>query len=197
MTPKGGINVDFNQLVSRMIRAARLEVDLYEEVEADIEATSQAIAVVVIAALASGIGGALGGLLLRRGMAAFFGGLIISPIIALIGYFIWAFLTYFVGVNLFGGTADYGEMLRTIGFAYTPNVLGIASFIPCVGWLVALAGSIWALVAGVVAVRQALDFDTGKAILTCVIGWIIALILSMVVSATLGLGAAGLSALLR
>ncbi|HIC94561.1 MAG TPA: hypothetical protein EYP09_09985, partial [Anaerolineae bacterium] len=156
MTPKGGINVDFNQLVSRMIRAARLEVDLYEEVEADIEATSQAIAVVVIAALASGIGGALGGLLLRRGMAAFFGGLIISPIIALIGYFIWAFLTYFVGVNLFGGTADYGEMLRTIGFAYTPNVLGIASFIPCVGWLVALAGSIWALVAGVVAVRQAL-----------------------------------------
>ncbi len=181
--------MDFNQIVSRMFRAARLEVDLYEEVEADTEATSQAIAVVVIAALASGIGSALGGLFLRRGMAGFFGGLIISPIMALI--------TYFIGVNLFGGTADYGEMLRTIGFAYTPNVLRVASFIPCVGWLVALAGSVWALVAGVVAVRQALDFDTGKAILTCIIGWIIALILSMVVSATLGLGAAGLSALLR
>jgi len=189
--------MDFNQIVSRMIRAARLEVDLYEEVEADTEATSQAIAAVVIAALASGIGSALGSLFLRKGVAGFFGGLILSPIMAVIGYFIWAFLTYFIGVNLFGGTADYGEMLRTIGFAYAPNVLRIASFIPCVGWLVALAGSIWALVAGVVAVRQALDFDTGKALLTCIIGWIIALILSAMVSGALGLGAAGLSAPLR
>ena len=46
-------------LVNRMIRAAMLDSRLYEEVEHDRSATSQAMQVVIIVALASGIGGAL------------------------------------------------------------------------------------------------------------------------------------------
>ena len=50
-------------------------------------------------------------------------------------------------------------MLRTIGFAYTPNILGIFAFIPCLGRLISLVRAVWALAARVIAVRQALDFD--------------------------------------
>jgi len=175
-------------IVDRVIRAAKLEVELYEEVEADETLTSQAIAVVVIAAIAGGIGGAIGAIM-RGSIGGFFLALIITPIIAVIGYFIWAALTYLIGTRLFQGTADYGEMLRALGYSYGPQVLGLLSFIPCVGALFSLAGWIWSLVAGVVAIRQALDFDTGKAVITCVIGWVVMLILYAILS-VIGIGGA-------
>jgi len=178
-----------DNIVDRVVRAAKLEVALYEEVEADERLTAQAIAVVVIAAIAGGIGGALGAIILGRGIGGFFAALIVSPIIAVIGYFIWAALTYLIGTRVFAGAADYGEMLRALGYSYGPQVLGLLSFIPCIGWLFGLVGAIWALVAGVIAVRQALDFDTGKAVITCIIGWIVMLILSLILSA-IGIGGA-------
>lgn len=178
-----------DNIVDRVIRAAKLDVGLFEEVEADEGLTSQAIAVVVIAAIAGGIGAALGSIISGRGIGGFLGSLIVSPIIAVVGYLIWAALTYFIGTNLFQGTADYGEMLRAIGYSYGPQVLSLLSFIPCVGWILSLVGAIWSLVAGVIAVRQALDFDTGKAIITCVIGWIVVMILLIILSA-IGIGGA-------
>ncbi len=178
-----------DNIVDRVIRAAKLDVDLFEEVEADEGLTSQAMAVVVIAAIAGGIGGAIGAIISGGGIGGFLTSLIVSPIISVVGYLIWAALTYFIGTSLFRGTADYGEMLRAIGYSYGPQVLGILSFIPCVGWIPSLAGSIWSLVAGVIAVRQALDFDTGKAIITCIIGWIVVMILIIILSA-IGIGGA-------
>jgi len=175
-------------IVDRVIRAAKLEVELYEEVEADETLTSQAIAVVVIAAIAGGIGGAIGAIM-RGSIGGFFLALIITPIIAVIGYLIWAALTYLIGTRLFQGTADYGEMLRALGYSYGPQVLGLLSFIPCVGALFSLVGWIWSLVAGVVAIRQALDFDTGKAVITCIIGWVVMLILYAILS-VIGIGGA-------
>ena len=157
-------------------------------------ATNQALMVVLITAAAAAISGAIGGLI-AGGVKGFLAGLILPPIGMVIGYYLWAYLTYYIGVNLFGGTADVGEMLRTIGFAHTPRVLGIVGFIPCLGWIISFIGSVWALVASVIAVRQALDFDTGKAIATCIIGWIVAFILTFVVAAIFGIGAAGISAI--
>ena len=80
-------------------------------------------------------------------------------------------MTYFVGTSLFGGEADLGEMLRVIGFAQAPQVLSIFSFIPCVGWLISLAGWVLSIYTGFLAVQEGLDLDTGKTIATVVIGW--------------------------
>ncbi|MCL5958832.1 MAG: YIP1 family protein, partial [Chloroflexi bacterium] len=162
--------------VDRMIRAARLDVDVYEELERDTSATWQALIVVVIVAIASGVGALLAGIV--RGVPSIaVSGLIGGIIAAVIGWAIWSLVTYLVGTTLFGGTASYGELLRTIGFAYTPNALQILGFIPLIGALIVILAEIWALVAGVVAVRQALDFSTGKAILTVLIGWVIMLVI--------------------
>jgi hypothetical protein len=81
-----------------------------------------------------------------------------------------------------------------LGYASGPRVLGVLSFIPCVGPLIGLVGAIWALVAGVIAVREALDFDTTKAILTVIIGWVAILVISAIVGTVLGVGAIGLGA---
>ena len=147
-----------------------------------------------IAAAAGGIGANNGGVNSGNFTSALMA-MVLAVVMSIVGYYIWAYVTHFVGTRFFGGTADTGELLRTIGFAYAPNVLAVFSFIPCVGPLIALVGSIWALVAGIIAVRAALDFDTGKAVLTAIIGWLIIMVVTFVLAAILGVGTAGLSAI--
>jgi hypothetical protein len=180
-------------MINRVVRAAMLDVDLYEEVEADTTLTQEALIVVILVSIASGVGSFLAGVI-GGDIGAAVLGLIIGVVMGVLGYYIWAYVTYFVGTNLFEGTADVGEMLRTLGYASGPRVLGVLAFIPCLGPLAALVGALWALVTGVVAVRQALDFYTGKAILTVIIGWVIVFIITIVVSVVLGAGAVGLGA---
>jgi len=172
-----------------MIRAARLEPDLYEEVEADQNATTQALIVVVIVAVAGGIGGLLSAVINSSSGRSPIGALVGPIIAALIGWLVWSYVTYFIGTRLFAGRATPGELLRTIGFAQSPGILNILSFIPILGGIISLVVAIWLLIAGVVAVRQALDFDTGKAILTTILGWL-ALVVITALLAFLGFGAA-------
>ena len=173
-------------LVDRMIRAARLDVNLYEEVEANDALTSQAATVVAIVAICQGIGSAIAVAMSREGQPAV--ALVGAVVGAFIGWVLWSYTTYFIGTRVFNGTATPGELLRTLGFAQTPGVLGIASFIPCLGGLIALLGGIWALVAAVVAIRQALDFTTDKAVLTAIIGWILWVVASFGIALVLALG---------
>lgn len=150
-------------MIARMKGAARLDAQTYEEVEADSSATGQAAGVVVLVAVAQGIGAAgLGG-----------PGLIGGALAALVGWLLWAGITYLIGDKLLGGTATWGELLRTIGFAQTPGLLMILAIVPMVGGVVALVVSIWVLIAGVIAIRQALDFSTGKAVVTAILGWLV------------------------
>ncbi len=166
-----------HSMTERMKGAALLEIPVYEEVEADTGATGQAAGVVSLAAVCAAIGGALSGP----------GGLLVGLISVILGWVIWSGITYFIGTRLFGGTATWGELLRTIGFAWAPGVLYILGFVPLLGWFVRIAVSIWILIAGVVAIRQALDFGTGRALLTAVVGFIPYLCLVWVVSLILGL----------
>lgn len=181
--------MDFNAIISRVTRVFTFDLTVFQEVEEDQTATQQAWVVVVIAAVASGIGSAIGSLIGGGGFGGVLIGLIVMPILAVAGYFLWAFVTYWVGVNLFQGETDFAEMQRVIGFAYAPNVAGLISFIPCVGPLISIAGSLYALVLSVMAVKEGLDVDMGKAIVTCIIGWIVNFILVSIVGGVV-LGAA-------
>ena len=146
----------------RVIGAAKLDVDTHEEVEADEGATLQAAAVVVLAALAQAVGASGSG---GSAFGAAIGGLV--------GWALWAGLTYMIGAYIFKGTATWGELLRTLGFAQSPRFLLVLGFIPLIGWLIGVAVSIWVLITGIVAIRQALDISTGKAIAVAFIGWIV------------------------
>ena len=162
-------------LTDRMIRASRLDINLYEEVEADSSLTGQAFRVILLVSLATGIGSGITGVAANGG-AWFIWGLLIGLVSSVIGWLAWSFLVYLIGTTIFKTSetkTTWGELLRTIGFANSPGVLRIFSFIPVLGGLLSFAVTIWTLFAGVIAVRQALDFSTGRAIATCVAGWII------------------------
>jgi hypothetical protein len=152
--------------VERMIGAARLNTNTYEEVEADRGATGQALGVVVLASVASGIG-------MGQGLR----GLVIGTVLSLIGWAIWAWLIYFIGTRWLpepDTNADAGQLLRTVGFATSPGVLRVLGIVPLLGELVFVVTAIWTLIAMVVAVRQALDYrSTGRAVGVCIIGWLV------------------------
>ena len=170
-----------NILWDRMLRAAKLDAQLYEEVEADTTATRSAAIVVVLSAVAAGIGNPF-----ARGL----GDMLIGVVLALIAWYVWAFLTYYIGTRFLpepDTKADHGELLRTLGFAAAPGILRIGGVIPGLGALFVLAGSIWMLVAAVIAVRQALDYESSlRAIAVCALGWIAYLVMAALPLAFLG-----------
>jgi hypothetical protein len=182
-----------NGMIDRMRRATMLDRLLYQEAENDRSLTQEALLIVVIVSLVNGIGALLGGIL-RGGFGSALLAAVVAVVIGVVNYYIWSYVTYFVGTSFFGGTADVGEILRVLGYAYTPQLLGLLGFIPFVGWLFRVAAFVLSLVAAVIALREALDFDTGRAILTAAIGWVIILIINAILS-LLGLGSVGLGVL--
>ena len=160
---------------NRIIRAIRLDKDLYEEVEADKTATSQAMVVVILSSVAGGIGA--GGI---AGLKGIFWGCLA----ALVGWIIWAFITYLVGTKILPTSqtrSDPGELLRTLGFAYSPGLLNIFCLVPVLGGIVRLITPFWMLIAWVIAVRQALDYtSTARAVAVCIIGWLILVIITVI-----------------
>ncbi len=167
-----------NRFSDRLLRAAKLDASLYEEVEADKGAMGQAMAVVVLSSIAAGVGG-----IEKAGI----GGVFTGTILALIGWYIWAYLTYIIGTRLLPmpeTEADYGELLRTIGFSSSPGLIRVLGIIPGLTGIVFMVAGVWMLVAMVIAVRQALDYQsTLRAVGVCIIGWIIqALVLGIFLS---------------
>ncbi len=149
------------------VKAAMLDKELYAKVEHDPAYNTEALWVVVVANALSAAGAWFtfrGGLL---------GALIGGIIGGIVGWLIWAGLTYWVGTSFFKGTADYGEMLRVLGYAQAPRALGIIPFL-------GLAALVWTLIASVVAVKEGLDFSLGKAIATVIVGWLAMLVLSVI-----------------
>ena len=172
-------------LGARMVGAIQADVATFEEIERDPSALGQAITVIVIVGLASLIGN-----IFRSGIAAGIGGLIIS----LIATALWAVLVVVIGTKLMpepGTKADFQEAFRVIAFAASPGVLNVLAIIPFLGVLISFVISIWTLVVMVVAVRTVLDYtSTARAIVVCLIGFVIYWIVAFVVLTPLLIGRA-------
>ena len=168
-----------NALVNRMVRAAKLDATLYEEVESDRGSRMQALGVVVISSIAFGLGTGAG-----------VGGLVSGTIAAILGWYLWAFITYIVGTRLLPEPttqADHGELLRTMGFANAPGVVSILGLIPGLRGIAVAVAQVWMLVAAIVAIRAALDYQsTWRAIAVVVIGWVVRLVLIILIVSLFG-----------
>jgi len=155
-----------HNLLRRMIGAARLDAATYEEVEADRGATRQAFLVVLLASLADGIGA------IENRAAS---GILWHAIHGLVLWYVWAYITYWVGTRLLPGPethADHGELLRTIGFSSAPGLLRALCLITPIAAPVFAVCTLWMFAAMVVAVRQALDYSTTvRAVAVCAIGF--------------------------
>ena len=156
------------QFMARMIRAAKLESLLYEEVETDKDATIQALVVVLLSSLAASIGAST-----HAGL----GGLIIAGLVAMLAWYVWTFMSYVIGAKLFPvsqTSASHREVWRTLGFASAPGILRVFGAVPGLTGLAFLVAAVWMLIAAIIAVRQALDYtSTVRAAGVCIPGWLV------------------------
>ena len=156
------------QFVDRMIRAGKLEARLYEEVEADTSAMGQALGVVLLSSIAAGIG-----YVVQGGLA----GLVMGTVAALLGWYVWASITYILGAKLLPmpqTSTSHSALVRTLGFASAPGLLRVFGVLPGITGIAFLVAAVWMLMATVMAVRQALDYtSTTRAGGVCVVGWLV------------------------
>ena len=181
--------------VDRLRGALMLEARTYRDVEQDTNANGQAALTVVLAALAAGIGAILGRDLIQN--------LLGTAISSLLQWVIFSFVAYYVGSSLFSSgdtSVTPGQVLRTMGFAQAPKILLVLGIIPILGWIVGLVVFFWFLAAAIVALREAFEFDTGRAVGTGLVALVAILIIDIVLSAVFGIGSAlfgGLLSVLR
>lgn len=163
-------------LAGRMIGAMQADVKTFEEIEADPNAMTQAVTVIVIAGVAALIGN-----FFRSGVVGGIMGLVAS----LVGYALFSLLVFLIGTKVMPEPttkADFNEAFRTIGFAAAPGVFNILAIIPYLGPLISLLVALWSLVIAVIAVRSVLDYsNTGRAIIVCIIAAVVCMIVWMLV----------------
>lgn len=166
--------------VDRVVGAARLDRTVYEEVERDQTATTQAGIVVVAVAIAGAIGGVGDGVT----------GTIVGAISAILGWVVSAAFIYLVGTRIIPSKhveADLGQVLRTTGFAQIPGILVVFGAIAVLGPILGLIALVWGLVTLVIAVQSALEASVGRAIAIAIIGTLIAGIVIAIISAIFGI----------
>tara|TARA_B110001452_G_scaffold237855_1_gene217966 strand:+ start:90 stop:611 length:522 start_codon:yes stop_codon:yes gene_type:complete len=155
-----------NLFINRIFRAIKIDIDLYEEVEKDKNATIQAGVVVILSSLAAGIGA------LQMGITNF----LLAPAMSLLSWYVWAYIIYFVGVKLFGGSktkSNHGELLRTIGFSSAPGLIRVFGVTPDLMTVTFIGSAFWMLACMVVAVKSALDYESlWKAFGVVIIAWL-------------------------
>ncbi len=170
---------DNDSLLNRVFRAVRWDADFYREIKDDTATNRQALAAVAIASLACGVGTGFSAAIVD-GRLDFFGGLIIGTLVSSGGWIIWCLYSYWFS-NIISGrieTKDTYEglihmgLLRTLAFSNTPRVFSFFYFIPIIGWFITLLAFMWAFTAGVTAVRETLGLSPGRAMVTCLAGWL-------------------------
>ncbi len=163
-------------MLDRIIRAIRLEPGLYREVARSEKLMGESLIVVIAVAFLSGIGNMIGA---DKPVFSFIAEIFNS---IFFGWLLWSLVAYFVGKTFFEGKSSINELLRAIGFASAPRLLSLFAAIPCLGWLIALVGGILSLVAVVIAIRESMLFDTDKAIVTAIVGFVLYLMTSAAIS---------------
>jgi|TARA_Y200000002_G_scaffold5380_1_gene4672 hypothetical protein len=161
----------FKNLINRIFRAIKIDVELYEEVERDKSATIQAGLVVVLSSMAAGVGA------LQLGASNF----LLAPIVSLISWYVWAYIIYFVGVKLFpekNTKSNHGELLRTIGFSSAPGLIRVFGITPDLMAVTFIGSAFWMLACMVVGVRAALDYKSlWRALGVVIVAWLFQAIL--------------------
>ena len=182
-------------MLQRMIGAAMLNASVFEEIEADRSALLQAIGIVILVTLCGIVGGIVGDIIEGDVQPVKILGAVLSGgLFGLLRWALWVTLIYLVGgLMLKTATTEtsWAELGRVVGFAYTPGVIVILSFLPGIGNLMGFIAFGWTLVAVIIAIRHALDYEgTGRAIIVALITGVIGFIPWLILSFIQGLSSA-------
>jgi hypothetical protein len=171
-----------------MKKASKLDQQGVLELKTDTTATGQAVAVLVLAALAYGIGYTAQTQFQRHAMSIY--GIIVgslaNTVTVCFAAFVWSATAFLVGTKLFQGKTGYWELARPLFFATSPFLLFLLITIPIspilvqgnvpVYWFqgtIAVAAVLWLFLSQVFALKQVMGLSLRRTILTVAVGLLI------------------------
>ena len=166
-------DLNLKRMISRMLKAARLDGDTFRELRDDSSTTVQSISLVAIIGLCYGAGlGFFGFFVARISILEIFTIILIGLFSAVIIAFVWSGTTFLIVTKLFRRTIGYRALARPFFFSWAPGLLFIlmSSPIPAISEIVQAAGTAWIGVASVFAVKHAAGFGAQQSMLTFIIG---------------------------
>lgn len=170
--------VGTSQIVERAIGVSRFARKYYHDVAADPRATAEAAIVVVVVAIATGLGG----------LGAGVGGFMAGVLWAVIRWLLFTAAAWFLAREVFKTRpdGDVTALARVVGYAQAPGIIAIVGFIPLLGWSLSLVGNIWLVLSVVMALRYVLMLDFKQSFLTAIGAWIVAGALAALIAAIFG-----------
>lgn len=166
----------------RLMGAAMLDGGMYEGIEADSRTTTQALAAVVLASIAAGLGA--GEWLGPRWIS-----IAVGTALAVITWSAWAMLVFQIGTRLLPEPqtrADWGQLLRTTGFAAAPGLILVLGIMDTGRAAIFTVAGMWMFIAMVFAVKHALDFRSSvRALAVCGVAAGLTLLLAFGASAVM------------
>ncbi len=173
---------------SRMKKASRLDQEGVLELKTDTAATGQAVAVLVLSALAYGIGYTAQTQFQKHDLSIY--GIIVgslaNTVIVCFAAFVWSATAFLVGTRLFQGKTSYWELARPLFFAASPFFLFLLIVIPIspivvqgnlpVYWfqgIIAVAAVAWLFLSQVFVLKQVMGLNLRRTILTVTVGLLI------------------------
>jgi len=146
----------------RILGVFKLQANTFASINSDPAARIQSALIVTLVAVLLALGSRISPIFGDLGVAANF---FIAVAWTFISWVLWAGIVCFSGRLLSGRWTPFGQLLTVTGFAYAPQALAILP------WYGALAGAIWSLAAGFVAIRQVLEVDNRRAALIMILGF--------------------------
>jgi hypothetical protein len=176
-------------LTDRIMSAFMFRREVYAEVERDTSFTTTAWIIVGVVTFLNQIVSHASVNIIKWLIAA-----VLGTILTLVGFAIALVVINWVGRTLFNADATFDELVRTVGLASVWQIVGVIGaiigripFLACLLWPIFIVVWIVVLVAWFFAVQEALDLDTMQTVITVVIGGVIAMIISGLTGAILGL----------
>jgi hypothetical protein len=173
---------------SRMKKASRLDQQGVLDLKTENTATGQAVAVLVLSALAYGIGYTAQTQFQKHNLSVYgiiVGGLA-NTVTVCFAAFVWSATAFLVGTKLFQGKTSYWELARPLFFASSPFLLFLLITIPVppilvqgtvpVYWFqgtVAVAAVVWLFLSQVFVLKQVMGLNMRRTILTVAVGLLI------------------------
>jgi hypothetical protein len=173
---------------TRMKKASRLDQQGVLELKTDTTATGQAVAVLVLSALAYGIGYTAQTQFQRHDLSIY--GIIVGSLANVVtvcfAAFVWSATAFLVGTKLFQGKTSYWELARPLFFASSPFLLFLLIIVPIppiivqgnvpVYWFqgtVAVAAVVWLFLSQVFVLKLVMGLSLRRTILTVAVGLLI------------------------
>ena len=171
--------MDINAILNRVMRLARLDTTVFDEVRDDERELIPAIVIVAISSLLAGVGAWLWLLFVKpTGVDLDFGNvllkiMLIGTIFAAVLWGVWVAITYVILVQVYKEQTDLMSLMRTMGYAAFPFSLSLLMFIPGLSFGIALAAIVLWFVMSTYAVQAASNASSDRVVMANAIGFIV------------------------